>query len=327
MARSKRRRRFSMGSFHTRRNPRPMAGQQPGVAAAQTQPPGAQPGGTPAVQQPGGAVQGAVAQNQPEGAVVPPDPSAQYRGWYPRWWLLSAFFCYIFFGGAMLLQPVLCLGRLSASAACQFSTWTDWRQGIVVIVIWFLFLVGWVFSHILGVRYIERTQAQRTAVGSALRLISEFKIVYPPLYIYGMLAFAAIVAVWITNRFESVFFALSSITVFVVNSCYLYTRQPEDRRVYMLGYIILAIVGIALLIIVGPFQPIMFWSMVAVIVVSLVVYFWTRPSTSTTSSAVPPLTQQNAATISVAQIVLSLVRAMLRRKANPNPANANSPTS
>jgi hypothetical protein len=247
---------------------------------------------------------------------IPPDPSARYRGWYPRWWLLSAYCCYIFFGGAMLLRPVLCLGSLSTSIACQFSTWTDWqRQMIVVAFIWVLFLIGWLISHILGVRYIELSQGERTAVGSAVRTISEFKIIYPPLYIYGIVAFVAIVVAWMTNHVQSVFFALASITVFVVNSCYLYTRQEEDRRMYMLGYVVLAIGGIVALMLIGPLQIIIFVSMVVVIVVSLLVFFWTRPPKSSGNVQPPSLTAQNAATVTVNSIIRSLVRAMRRSNA------------
>ncbi|MGH2497931.1 MAG: hypothetical protein ACRDIV_24785 [Ktedonobacteraceae bacterium] len=279
-------------------------------------------GAMPPGQGPGspGTAQGQTAIPLGQGQVgMLPDPSARYRGWYPRWWLLSAFFCYLLFGGAMLLRPVLCLGFFSTSVACQFSTWTDWqRQIVVVLFIWAVFLIGWLVSHILGVRYVELAQGERTAVGSAVRIISEFKIIYPPLYIYGMLAFAAIVVTWITNHFESVFFALASITIFVVNSCYLYTRQLEDRRMYMLGYASLAIAGIVALILIGPFQPVIFASMGVIILVSLFIFFWTRPAKSS-GTAPPPLTVQNAATVTVGQVVRSLVRAM--RRSNRLPAN------
>ena len=272
-------------------------------------------GAIPPGQGPGspGTPQGQTATPLGQGQIgLLPDPSARYRGWYPRWWLLSAFLCYILFGGAMLLRPVLCLGFFSTSVACQFSTWTDWqRQIVVVLFIWVVFLIGWLVSHILGVRYVELAQGERTAVGSAVRIISEFKIIYPPLYIYGMLAFAAIVVTWITNHFESVFFALASITIFVVNSCYLYTRQLEDRRMYMLGYAALAIAGIAALILIGPFQPVIFASMGVIILVSVFIFFWTRPAKSS-GTAPPPLTAQNAATVTVGQVVRSLVRAMKR---------------
>jgi NADH:ubiquinone oxidoreductase subunit 6 (subunit J) len=90
---------------------------------------------------------------------------------------------------------------------------------------------------------------------------------------------------------------------------------------YLLGYLLLAIAGMLVLMLVGPFQIILFVGMIVVIVVSLVVFFWTRPPKSS-GTAQPSLAAQNAATVTVGHVVRSLVRALRRSKpatvSNPN---------
>src|SRR5579863_7826958 len=159
----------------------------------------------------------------------PPDPSAPYRGWYPRWWLLSAIFCSIFIALFTLFQPYICSLRASLTPLCQINTWNDWREYVVVAGIWALYLIGWLLGLLFGFSTIEVTQPHRSAIATALRSMSEFKTIYEPIYIVGTLAFFTIVVCWYFNWYQPIFFAYSSIVVFVAVCCFMYRSDPLDR--------------------------------------------------------------------------------------------------
>src|SRR6516162_8443164 len=81
---------------------------------------------------------------QPDQLPPPPDLARPYRGWYPRWWFLSALLCGLLIGGSELASKFICTGQTEQTLFCQFDTWTDpGRQTLVVLAIWLLFLAGW----------------------------------------------------------------------------------------------------------------------------------------------------------------------------------------
>lgn len=250
------------------------------------------------------------------------DPGLPYRGWYPRWWLLSGIVCSILIGVLALLQPILCGGRLSGGLLCQVNTWQDWRQGLVVALIWAIFLLGWLLSYLYGVNTIEISQGQRTPIAHFLRTISEFKTTSFLLTIYGTLALISIIVTWYFNRFQPAAYALASIAVFIASSGYMHSRKPEERRSYVLGYIVLAILSIIILFWIGPFQPTIFTSAVIVILVSLFIIRRTRRQPR--NARLNPVQQYAASNVkaaSPAQLFLGLISAF-RGGNQANPAQA-----
>jgi hypothetical protein len=85
-----------------------------------------------------------------------PSPGRQRRGWYPRWWILSAFFCGFLIGLFYLIVPnSVCLKNASALPLCQLNSWNDWRQIVAVAAVWLIFLLGWLVAYTFGLGPIE----------------------------------------------------------------------------------------------------------------------------------------------------------------------------
>ncbi len=253
----------------------------------------------------------------------PQDPAVRYRGWYPRWWLLSAIFCFFFVGMLALIQSLTCRVAVSGGLLCQINTSVGWQQGTIVALIWILFLFGWLIAYVFGVGTIEVTQQHRTAIVTIIRSISDFKIVYVILYLYSPLALLSIFITWHFNRFDPITFALSSMLLFLASACFLNNRGPLERRSYLLGYIVLAIICMIVLIWLGPFQLVMFTSEIIIILVCIVIYWRSR------GLAVPQasLAANNAATVTPGRVFMSLLHSIRRggavqAQAQVNPAQA-----
>src|SRR6266540_2176197 len=115
-----------------------------------------------------------------------PDVTRRYRGWYPRWWFLSAIFCALLIGAQKLIEYLACTPH-SSILLCQIDTWNDWRQEIVVGILWLIFLAGWFCSYIFGVGPIEITR-QRSPIMRMFKAISQVSTVSFLLLIYGAIA-------------------------------------------------------------------------------------------------------------------------------------------
>lgn len=194
------------------------------------------------------------------------DPTRQFRAWYPRWWLLSAILCGVLVGGILLLQGLECKGSFAGSTLCQFGNWNDWRQGVAVVIVWAVFLLGWLLIFVNCVKPIEFDHSQ-SAWSRFLAALSHYRAMYSSLYICAAMAFWAIMFMWILKSFHPLPFAICSIIIFVANALYFHRISPQDRRSFLLGYAVLAFVGIVAMLITGWFQAILFSSEVALIVI------------------------------------------------------------
>jgi len=264
-----------------------------------------------------------VAQNQAIDTNVP-DAGAAKRGWFPRWWLLSALFCCVLVGFVAVLLPVICSARASKAFLCQVNTWTDWQQGIIVGGIWLLFLIGWVIAHVFGVGTIEVSREYRGSIANILRTISEFETTYVLLYIYGVLAFWAIVIMWYLNRFQSAAFALCSLIVFVGSSCFLYRHSPSDRRLYLIGAAILSLFCIAVMFWIGPVQQDILAAEILFVLIAVVSLFRRIPNPPA-QNPVQALAAARARAITPGQVFMALLRSVIRNRVARNQNNPNQP--
>ena len=192
-----------------------------------------------------------------------------YRGWYPRWWLLSALYCAVLIGLIRLLQSFMCVNQATASPFCQLDSWTDWRQGMVVALVWLIFLLGWLLTYVFGVKPIEFKQS-RAPLPSFLKAISQFRAVYILLLIYAVVALCAIIVMWLLRAFHPLTFALYSVIIFVANSHFFHRMEREGRLRYLLGYAILAIVCMIVMFIANLFQPVIFGAEAIIVIAG----FW-----------------------------------------------------
>jgi hypothetical protein len=70
-------------------------------------------------------------------------------------------------------------------------------------------------------------------------------------------AFLGIILMWFTNHLQTLPFALASIVVFVANCCFLQRRSTPERHSTLIGYAILALLGIMIMFLVNRLQ----WSL------------------------------------------------------------------
>lgn len=176
----------------------------------------------------------------------PPQDSSrtrQFRGWYPRWWLLSAMFCGLLLGLLLLSQVIVCKGGQTAALLCQVGNWTDWRAGGSVVLVWVIFLLGWLVTYINFVKPIEFKDSH-ALLPRFLRTVSQFRAVYSPLLIYAGMALCGIGFMQILKSVHPLAFAFCTIVVFVANCQFFNRISPLQRRRYLLGYGILALVCI-----------------------------------------------------------------------------------
>lgn len=196
-----------------------------------------------------------------------PDVTRRYRGWYPRWWFLSAIFCALLIGALKLIEYLACTPH-SSILLCQIDTWNDWRQEIVVSILWLIFLAGWFCSYIFGVGPIEITK-QHSPIMRMFKAISQVGPVSFLLLIYGAIAFVGIIISWLTNHFNPTLFALASIIIFTANCNFLHRRLPEERRSFIIGYGVFALFCLAVMFLVSKFQLTIFIADLILIVTGL----------------------------------------------------------
>lgn len=254
---------------------------QPAVTGGTTQP----AGGSPPTQVAAGGT------TQPAGGPPPPPPfvqltpeeaaqralrrALQFRGWYPRWWILSGIFCSLLIGIWSLFTTFICKGTSSASTFCQISTGMDWQQVIGVAVIWGFFLLGWGTAFAFGVGPIE-IRRSHSPTAQFFTSISQYRPVYFFLYLLGVFALGCIIIFWALNRLQPLPFALYSIVIFVANSCFLYYRHQDERRAWVIGYGIFALICMIVMFLcpvlfhVSRFQPMIFLTELAIIGIVIV---------------------------------------------------------
>ncbi|MHB8596820.1 MAG: hypothetical protein ACYDER_08415 [Ktedonobacteraceae bacterium] len=259
------------------------------------------------------------------------DPTAPYRGWYPRWWLLSAIFCSILIALFTIFQPFICSAKASLAPLCQINSWSDWREYLVVAVIWLVFLTGWLVGLVFGFRAIEVTKPYRSGISSVLRAMSEFKTIYGLIYILGTLAFFAIVVRWYLNWYQSIVFAYCSIVVFVAVSCFMYRCDPEERRMYISGTGFFALICAIIMLWIGPFQPVILTTEIIIAIMGISRLF-RRPRQPAQSPTLTPqqiLAMTNARAITPGAVFMALFYAIFRRNRNLNqptqPTQVNQP--
>jgi MFS family permease len=259
-----------------------------------------------------------------------PDLSAPYRGWYPRWWLLSAIFCSIATALFIQFQPIICSLRSSTSPLCQIDSWTDWREFAVVAVIWMIFLLGWLVALVYGFSTIEVSRQHRTGIATVLRAMSEFKTIYGLIYIFSTVAFFSIVVCWYLNWYRSIVFGYTSIVVFVGATCFMYRCTPEARRVYLVGTGIFAIISAIIMLWIGPIQPVIFATEMMIASAGIWRLF-RRPRPTAQAATLTPLqilAAKNANAITPGAVFMALFSASFRRNppaAQTNPNQPNQP--
>lgn len=249
-----------------------------------------------------------------------PDPGKGFRGWYPRWWLLSAFLCGALIGFVQLTQTLFC-GSPAVSPLCQFNSWTDWRQGAIVGVVWLIFILGWFAFYTFGVVPIE-IQRARDPLTSFLRAISQYRSVYALLLVFSFFALLVIFATWLLNLFNALAFALLSLIIFVTNAHFLYRKPAEDRQRYMIAYGILAVGGAVIMVIARKPQPVLLASAAIIFLMGArsVWMLFRSPDQSPPAQQLTPeerLAQVNAQALTSGEIFRALMRSILGRPANP----------
>ena len=299
-------------------SPTPSAPQGPTIVQAQapTQqatviaPGGTPPGGTPA----GGTIPPPV--NPPvatNAATVTStaDPGRNFRGWFPRWWLLSALFCSVLIGLIALLLTSTCATRSSA-LLCQMAQWTDVRQEIPVVVAWVVFLIGWIIAHIYGVIYIEVDRQTRSPIAQLLRTISEFETTYALLYIYAGIAFWLIVLMWYFNRLQTAAFIICSLVVFVGGSCFLhFRRSPADQRTWLSGASIFSLFCIGVMFLIGPINIPLLTAEILVILIAIWNFIRRGPNQAAQRNPIQNLAALRSASLTPRRIFLALLRSLI----------------
>ncbi len=252
-----------------------------------------------------------------QGQWVATDPTKPFRAWYPRWWLLSAMLCAVLVGGILLLQSLGCKGRFANSFPCQFGNWPDWRQEATVVIVWAVFLLGWLILYVSCVTPIEFKHS-RAAWPRLLGSLSHFRAVYSLLYIYAGLAFCAIILMWIVKAIRPLPFAICTIIVFVANAQFFHRIRPQQRRRYLLSYGILALVGIIVMLVFGLYQFILFSTESVLVLVggwatfSLVRNKWEEDDQNVPLDEAERMAASNAKALEPGEIIRDLFRAIFR---------------
>jgi ABC-type multidrug transport system fused ATPase/permease subunit len=182
-----------------------------------------------------------------------PDITRRYRGWYPRWWFLSAIFCALLIGSFKLTEYLTCRPSEATRFLCQIDTQDAWEQVIVVAVIWLIFLLGWLIAFLFGVRPIEITR-QQDAATRFFRALSQSSIVDFLLLVYAIIAFACILVIWLSEHFNAIEFALASLIIFVASCNILYKREPGERGSFVITCGAVALLCLIVMFLSGRFQ-------------------------------------------------------------------------
>lgn len=155
------------------------------------------------------------------------------RGWYPRWWILSALFI-----NATAVVCYLCWWYIPCHAqdpnsfdivgyVCDSVGHTSLPPWLQIGAIWLLFLLGWLVAYLFGMRPLERLDQRRGLVARFLRNISNFHGLRLVLVIYGGLTSLFILFLMLGRHLQPVPFALGVIIVFVGVCAFFYNPTPR----------------------------------------------------------------------------------------------------
>ena len=183
-----------------------------------------------------------------EGVPMPLNVTTPYRGWYPRWWLLSAFCCSIIVAlGAVLWRPVMC--RDETALLCGI---VDRASFIMIIPIWLLFLGLWYGIFAFSIGPVEFTQRGSSNFGSFVRTASQFRSRRVFIVLQGLLAFVLVNVLWWLNRTTPLAFAMLTIVAFVGHCCFFHQLEVNQRR---LSFILYAATSLILLMLEVTLRP------------------------------------------------------------------------
>lgn len=158
------------------------------------------------------------------------------RGWYPRWWILSALFI-----NASVVVCYLCWWYIPCHAqdpnsldvvgyVCTNVGHINWPPWLQIVAIWLLFLLGWLVAYLFGMRPLERLDTRRGLMSKFLRAISNFHGLRMVLIVYGGLTSLFILFLLLGRHLQPISFALGSIIVFVGICAFFYSPVPRQRR-------------------------------------------------------------------------------------------------
>jgi hypothetical protein len=157
-----------------------------------------------------------------------PDPVRSPVGLaYPRWPLLSALFVDSIVGIACLIWRFVPCAPGFLHFACGVGAWPNW---LIMLLLWGLFLIGWLLVFIFGYGTIEVSQHREEGVSGWLRAISTFEPVRHLLYLYAALAFIGVIALAWLNQFQFIPFAMATIVIFV--ALWIAFRQWRQQQQY-----------------------------------------------------------------------------------------------
>jgi hypothetical protein len=174
--------------------------------------------------------------NQPVNRNVP-NIIGNRGGWYPRWWVLSAFI------SSVLLLLLTLFGRFFACSATSVGLCNvaSWHPVLQVAVIWAAFVLIWLLAFIFGVGTIEVPRRDRSSAAEFFRSLSEFGPLRFLLLLYGVIALWLLVVLWFLDRTTPISFAFLSMVVFVANCSFFHGHSAVEQRRYLIGYGVIAL--------------------------------------------------------------------------------------
>lgn len=138
---------------------------------------------------------------------------------YSRWLILSALFDIVLsYAGYISWYSMPCpsdnLNLLNVF--CEIHTWGFIEQ---CLLIWGIFLPGWLFSFLVGYRFIENSKgsqsSQKNGISRFLGSISNFEHFRWLLLMYGFIIFLSVIVTELLKRIQPVPFALAMIILFM----------------------------------------------------------------------------------------------------------------
>jgi len=213
-----------------------------------------------------------------------PDIIGPRGGWYPRWWIISAFFSSIVITIVILLwNTALC--RPHGTTLPFICNYTNWPSVGQIPLIWVLFLVLWYPIFSIGMKQVEIPGTKRSRFGNIVRSFSQFGPVDSLILLQGCIALSLIIVMWWLDLSTPLSFAFLCILVFLANCSFFQRLFTEDRITFIRIYGLTALVGIIIDIF---FKP-NFWSHVSsnselplfcvqiiLLIVGVITFFW-RP--------------------------------------------------
>jgi len=277
----------------------------------------------------------AVTATQPLNQNVPQN-IARKRGWYPRWWILSAVFCAILVSAIWLLQRYVCDIRHSNALICHVDSWNQWwQQELVVLTLWVLFALGWLGAYCFGVGTVEVNEDKRGVLANIVKKLSDHGPIRNLLFLYGLALLFALVILWFLKYpMQPVGFAFVCIIIFIANCCFLYGQEPASQLQWLRGYGVTMVITIAMMFLFGIFQPLLFIAECFVLIVGFLAFFLRSPTVVGLSSE-QQLQKDIEETISPTTAFMDLIRGATaffgRFRANPTsvqntPNNQSNPT-